>query len=85
MEEKNFLKIECPVCGAIIWIDTKAGIMVKHEKVEKKKAHSIEELLEKEKKKKEEFGKKLESVAELQKKKKKELEEEFRKKLRGEE
>lgn len=82
MAEKKIIKIECPVCGSLIWFDTEAGIIVKHEKVERKKAHSLEELLEKEKKKAEEFEKKFESVAELQKEKKKEIEEKFRKKLK---
>lgn len=82
MGEKKIIKIECPVCGSIIWIDTEAGLMIKHEKIERKKAPSLEELLEKEKKKAEEFEKKFESVAELQKEKKKEIEEKFKKKLK---
>ncbi len=82
MEDKKIIKIECPVCGSIIWADAEAGIIVKHEKIERRKAHSLEELLEKEKKKAEEFEKKFESVAELQKEKKKEIEEKFKKKLK---
>ncbi|MGQ9617691.1 MAG: hypothetical protein ACUVUG_01890 [Candidatus Aminicenantia bacterium] len=80
--EGKLLKIDCPVCGSIIWIDVEARIIVKHEKAEKKKSISLEELIEKEKKKSEEFERKFESVAELQKEKKKELEEKFRKKLK---
>jgi hypothetical protein len=82
MGDKKIIKIECPVCGSIIWFDEEADIIVKHEKVERKKAHSLEELLEKEKKKAEEFEKKFESVAEFQKEKKKEIEEKFKKKIK---
>ncbi len=82
MGDKKIIKIECPVCGSIVWIDAEEGIIVKHEKAEKRKAHSLEELLEKEKKKAEEFEKKFESIAELQKEKKKEIEEKFEKKLK---
>ncbi len=82
MERKKLFKVECPVCNSIIWVDAETGIIIKHEEIERKKTSSLEELLEKEKKKAEEFEKKFDSVVELQKEKKKELEKKFREKLK---
>jgi hypothetical protein len=68
--------VNCPVCRAVLWIDLVSQEVVKSEKSQKKKG-TLDELLEKEKKRKGEFDRKFEATAELEREKKKKAHEKF--------
>jgi uncharacterized Zn finger protein (UPF0148 family) len=79
MNEKkklNVYGVSCPVCRTVLWIDPVSEEVVKSDKPKKKKG-SLDELLEKEKKRKSEFDRKFEATAELEKEKKKKAHEKF--------
>ena len=78
-EEKVF-QVNCPHCGARLWVDSDLMVVIQSEKGQRKKA-SFDELLLKEKKKTEELGKKFESTVELRKKKLQQAEQQFKKAL----
>lgn len=68
--------VSCPVCRSVLWIDPVSQKVVKSEKSKKKKG-TLDELLEKEKKRKSEFDRKFEATAELEREKKKKAQEKF--------
>ena len=78
MNEKKLdvFRVNCPVCRTVLWIDPVSQEVVKTEKSKKKKG-TLDELLEKEKKRKSEFDRKFEATAELEKEKKKKAHEKF--------
>jgi len=78
MNEKksNVFRVSCPVCRCVLWVDAVSREVVKSEKSKKKKG-SLDELLEKEKKRKSEFDRKFEATAELEREKKKKAQEKF--------
>jgi hypothetical protein len=80
MEEKNknLVRVSCPGCSTILWVDPVTQAVVKSEKGRKKKG-SLDELLLKEKKKKEAVDRRFETTAELEKKKRKAAEDQFAK------
>jgi uncharacterized protein YbaR (Trm112 family) len=49
----KLIEIECPVCHANLWVDAEKKNVVQHKRSEKKQLSSFEELLNKEKLKKE--------------------------------
>jgi len=77
----EIIKIECPICGAMLYIDVEKKVVVKHERVKKKKDVSLEELLEEHKKREDILEVKFKGAAELEKRKQKELEEKIKKAL----
>lgn len=68
--------IECPCCGSIIWIDPITRMVIKSEKAKKKKG-SLDDLLLKEQKRKDEFSRKFEATAEMEKEKRKKAQKKF--------
>ncbi len=80
MNEKktSVIHVSCPVCRSVLWIDPVSQGVVKSEKAKKKKG-SLDDLLEKEKKRKSEFDRKFEATAELEREKKKKAQEQFAK------
>lgn len=78
MNEKksSLFHVSCPVCRSELWIDPISEEIVKSERSQKKKG-SLDELLEKEKKRRSEFTRKFEATAELEKEKKKKAQEKF--------
>jgi len=80
-EKKQVFQIICPCCQSILWTDPVNQEVIQFEKKGGKKKESLEELLQKEKKRKGEFERKFEATAELEKKKKKRAEEGFKKAL----
>ena len=78
--KEKVIQVVCPCCRAILWIDSQTQGVIKTEKGKKKK-ESLNDLLLKEKKKHDEFGRKFELTAELGKKKLEKAEELFRKGL----
>ena len=79
-DKDQFFKLVCPCCQTAIWVDAAGRSIAKTEKGEKKKS-SLDDLLDKEKKRQEEFGRKFEVTAELTKKKHDLAEEMFQKAL----
>ena len=78
MNEKksSVFRVSCPVCRSALWIDPVSQGVVKSEKSKKKKG-SLDDLLEKEKKRRSEFDRKFEATAELEREKKKKAQEKF--------
>jgi hypothetical protein len=79
--KKQVFQIICPCCQSILWADPITKEVIQFEKRGAKKKKSLDELLQKEKKRKSEFERKFEATAELGKKKKKKAEEGFKKAL----
>jgi len=78
MREKNksLIRVKCPGCSTILWVDPLTQSVIKTEKGKRAKG-SLDDLLIKEKKKKEQADRRFESTAELEKKKKKAAEDQF--------
>lgn len=76
MAEKNVFMIECPCCGAAVWIDHVTREVIRSEKPKKKKG-SLDELLLKEKKRRDDFSRKFEATAELEEEKRKKAQQKF--------
>jgi len=76
-QEKAF-EVTCPCCQATLWVDPLARSVVKSEKAARKKA-SLDDLLLKEKQKKEAFESKFEATAEIEKQKRQKAKEKFEK------
>ena len=77
-EKGEVFEVTCPGCGATIWVDAVTrGVVRLERKGEKKK--DLDELLLKEKKKKEESDRKFEATAEMEKRKREKAKEKFEK------
>ena len=76
-KEKVF-QVQCPCCSANLWVDSISQEVLKSEKAKKIKG-SLDELLDKEKKRQDEFGRKFEATAEMEKEKKKKAQQKFEK------
>jgi len=79
-EKGKVIEVACPCCRAVLWVEASTGSVVKSEKAAKKK-ESFDELLLKEKKKKEGFETKFEATADLEKQKLAKAKEKFEKAL----
>jgi hypothetical protein len=77
-EKVKVLKITCPVCRVVFWIDAESGDFIKTEKRKKKKS-SLDELLLKEKKKKSEADRRFDTTSAMEKEKRKEAQKKFAK------
>lgn len=78
-KKSEVFKLICPCCFSALWIDPVTQEVIKFEKGGGRKKGSLDELLLKEKKKKDEFDRKFKATAELEKKKWKEAQEKFAK------
>ena len=74
-------ELVCPCCQSILWVDGVNREVVKTERHAAKKKGSLDELLEKEKKRRDEFERKFEATAELERQKKEKAEAAFQKAL----
>ena len=79
-DKDGVFRVVCPCCRAVLWIYAAGRSIAKTEKGERKKS-SLDDLLDKEKKRKEESDRKFEVTAELTKKKHELAEELFQKAL----
>jgi hypothetical protein len=79
--KKQVFQIICPCCQSILWADPVTQEVIQFDRKGAKKKESLDELLQKEKKRKGEFERKFEATAELGKKRKKKAEEGFKKAL----
>jgi Na+-translocating ferredoxin:NAD+ oxidoreductase RnfC subunit len=71
------IEIECPICHANLWVDTDKKNVVQHKRSEKKQLSSFEELLNKEKQKKEAVDERFSQAQSLEQAKKKKAAEFF--------
>ncbi len=74
-------EIVCPCCQSVLWVDAVSREIVKTEKRAAKKKGSLDDLLEKEKKRRDDFERKFEATAELERQKKEKAKEVFEKAL----
>jgi len=77
-KDSRVFQLECPCCAASLWIDPHTKAVLKSEKPQKKKG-SLDELLLKEKKKKDEVDRRFAATAELAREKQKLAKEKFEK------
>ncbi|MCX6553633.1 MAG: hypothetical protein NTZ12_01250 [Candidatus Aminicenantes bacterium] len=73
----NMIEVECPVCHAKLWVDAEKKNVVQHKRSEKKQLSSFEELLNKEKQKKEAVDERFSQARSLEQAKKKKAAEFF--------
>ena len=73
----KLIEIECPICHANLWVDTDKKNVVQHKRSEKKILSSFEELLNKEKQKKEAVDERFSQAQSLEQAKKKKAAEFF--------
>ena len=78
-KKTGVFEIVCPCCQSVLWVDAVNRQVVKTEKHAAKKKGTLDELLEKEKKRKEGFEGKFEATAELDRQKKEKALEAFEK------
>jgi hypothetical protein len=82
-EEKStsqVFRVSCPVCHSLLWIDPQTRQVIKSEKGKKKKG-SLDDLLLKERQKKQEFERKFEATSEMQEERRKKANQIFKKAL----
>lgn len=73
----NLIEIQCPVCHASLWVDPEKQHVVQHKRSEKKTLSSFEELLVKEKHKKEAVDERFSQAKSIEQAKKKKAAEFF--------
>jgi Zn-finger nucleic acid-binding protein len=73
----KMIEIECPICHANLWVDAEKKNVVQHKRSEKKNLSSFEELLNKEKQKKEAVDERFSQAQSLEQAKKKKAAEFF--------
>ena len=74
---ENLIEIQCPICHANMWVDADKKQVVQHKRSEKKSHSSFEELLDKEKQKKEAVDERFSQAKSLEQAKKKKATEFF--------
>ena len=79
----NIIEIECPECHSNLWVDVDTKTIVQHEKVKKTNTASFDDLLLKERVKKEKADERFLMAKDLEKAKKKKAEEIFKRSLEG--
>jgi hypothetical protein len=79
---ENIIEIECPGCHTNLWVDVEKKVVVQHQKSKKKNFSSFDDLLLKEKQKKESVDERFLMAKDLEQAKKKKAEEIFVKSLK---
>ena len=79
-ENKRVFRIQCPGCQKVLWIDPVTQEVIRTEMGKRKKG-SLDDLLVREKKKREGFERKFEATSEMQKERKEKAREIFEKAL----
>jgi len=77
----GIFEVVCPCCQSVLWVDGVSREIVKTERHAAKKKGSLDDLLEKEKKRRDDFERKFEATAELERQKKEKAKEAFEKAL----
>jgi Zn-finger nucleic acid-binding protein len=78
----KLIEIECPVCHANLWVDAEKNNVLQHKKSAKKNLTSFEDLLNKEKQKKEAVDERFSQAKSLEQAKKKKAAEFFEQNLK---
>ncbi len=73
----NLIEIQCPICHANLWVDIEKKKVVQHKRSERKTVSSFDELLTKEKQKKEAVDERFSQAKSLEQAKKKKAAEFF--------
>ncbi|MDD8012214.1 MAG: hypothetical protein PHX05_01890 [Acidobacteriota bacterium] len=73
----NLIEIQCPICHANLWVDIEKKQVVQHKRSERKTVSSFDELLTKEKQKKEAVDERFSQAKSLEQAKKKKAAEFF--------
>jgi len=76
-DKKDIFEVVCPCCRASLWVDAASQTVVKSEKGAGKEKSSLDDLLTKEKQRRDGFERKFEATAELEKQKQKKAREKF--------
>ncbi len=76
------IEVLCPVCHASLWIDAETRQVLQHQRSEKKVHSSLEDMLSKEKQKREAADERFSQARSLEQAKKKKAEEFFAKTLK---
>lgn len=76
------IEIQCPVCHASLWIDVETRQVLQHKRSERKVHSSLEDLLDKEKQKRQAVDERFSQAKSLEQAKKKKAEELFAQTLR---
>ncbi|MBN2200110.1 MAG: hypothetical protein JW747_09720 [Candidatus Aminicenantes bacterium] len=76
-DEKHVFEVRCPHCRAALWIDAVSRSVVGSEKGAGREKSSLDDLLSKEKQRREGFERKFEATAELEKSKHEKAREKF--------
>ena len=79
-EKKKVFRIQCQGCQKVLWIDPVSQQVIRSERGKRKKS-SLDDLLVREKKKREGFERKFEATSEMQKERKLKAREIFEKAL----
>jgi hypothetical protein len=79
-EKKQVFLVRCPICRSELWIDPVTQKVIKSERGKKEKG-SLDDLLQKEIRKKREFERKFEATTEMQKEKQRKAREIFERAL----
>ena len=74
----NIIETECPHCHSSLWVDVEQKVVVQHKKTKKKNFTSFDQLLDKEKAKKEKVDERFRMAKNLGDAKKKKAEELFK-------
>jgi len=77
----DIIELKCPYCHANLWIDTESKNIIDHKKSLKKNFSSFDDLLNKEKEKKQKVDERFILAKKLEKAKKKKAEELFNRSL----
>ncbi len=78
----TLIEVECPHCHSRLWVDIETHEVVKHDKSDRKVHSSFEDLLSREKQKKEKVEERFCQARSLQEAKKKKAEELFQKSMK---
>ena len=79
-DKPGVFKVTCPCCGAALWVDGEGRAVLRSEKAPKKKG-SLDDMLVKEKERRDGFGRKFDATFELQKERHAKADELFHKAL----
>ncbi len=79
--EPGVFQVVCPCCQSVLWVDAVSQEIIKTEKHAAKKKGTLDDLLEREKKRQDEFDRKFEATAELERQKKEKAKQAFERAL----
>jgi len=82
-DNKQVFEVRCPCCRAALWVDAVSRSVVGSEKAAGREKSSLDDLLSREKQRREGFERKFEATAELEKTKHEKAREKFDRALSG--